>query len=155
MIKPGWEDEATPDPDGVPWDPRRARTEGDDDGPLEESDCQSDASDAAECDVGPEEEPGDVMQSDIVHHGHGDDQEANGGVLAKQTTSETELSAEQADSLLRHSGRLQSLQKAKDIFDNMGGSLGASLKNTVSVVMGTETKKFRQRMRGDAAVAAE
>ena len=155
VIKAGWEDEATPDPDGVPWDPRRARTEGDDESPLEEDECQSDASDAAECDVGPEEEPGDVMQSDIVHHGHGDDQEANGGVLAKQATSETDLSAEQAESLLRHSGRLQSLQKAKDIFHNMGGSLGASLRNTVSIVMGAETKKFRERMRGDAAVAAE
>ena len=155
VIKPGWEDEATPDPDGVPWDPRRGRNEGDDEGPLEGDDCQSDGSDAAECGVGPQEEPGDVMQSDIDHHGHGDDQEAKVGVVAKQATSETELSAEQAESLLRHSGRLQSLQKAKDIFDTMGGAMGASLKNTVNMVMGTETKKFRLRMRGDAVVAAE
>ena len=33
--------------------------------------------------------------------------------------------------------------------------MGASLKNAVAQVMSTESKRFRQRMQGDAAVAAE
>lgn len=38
---------------------------------------------------------------------------------------------------------------------NLGGAMGASLKHTVAQVMSTESKRFRQRMQGDAAVAAE
>ena len=37
----------------------------------------------------------------------------------------------------------------------MGGVLGASLQNTVTQVIGRESKKFRHRIEGDAAVAAE
>ena len=62
---------------------------------------------------------------------------------------------EQAYSLLRHSGRLQALQQAKDIVKGLGGVMGASLTNTVYQVMNTESKRFRQRLRGDVAVAAE
>ena len=37
----------------------------------------------------------------------------------------------------------------------LGGAMGASLKNAVALAMSTESKRFRQRMQGDAAVAAE
>ena len=38
---------------------------------------------------------------------------------------------------------------------NLGCAMDASLKNNVAQVMSTESKIFRQRMQGDAAVAAE
>ena len=69
--------------------------------------------------------------------------------------SREELSVEHTAILLKHSNRLQGLQQARDIFKDLGGVMGASLTNTVNSVIGTETKRFRRRVRGDAAVAKE
>ena len=149
VLKPGQEDEATPDPDGVPWEPERVEDLGGDASPTGD-DCEQEG-----CELVPVEEPWDYEQGEANHRGYGDDQQAKGAASAKGATSGTELSQDQADSLLGHSGRLQALQQAKDILANLGGAMGASLKHTVALVMSTESKRFRHRMQGDAAVAAE
>ena len=51
----------------------------------------------------------EVEQGESANHGDGDGQEANDGDCGES------LSAEQADSLLAHSSRLQALEQAKDI----------------------------------------
>ncbi len=142
MLKTGQDDEATPDPDGVPWEPERA---GDQDGADSSPDeaCEPEGGQDAECgdeaaewDIVPEELPGDDEQGKLDHRGDGDGQEATPGASATGEISREELSVEQADSLLRHCGRLQALQQAEDIFAGLGGAMGASLQNTVAQVMG-------------------
>ena len=65
------------------------------------------------------------------------------------------LTAEQADALLGHSGRVQSLGQAKEVLKNLGGALAASMTNTLDRVIKDETKRFNQRMQGDAVVDKE
>ena len=62
------------------------------------------------------------------------------------------LSGELADAFVEHSARLRSLKEAQDIFKDIGGTMGASLKDTVSRVMHMETKRIATRMRGDERV---
>ena len=62
---------------------------------------------------------------------------------------------EQARSVLGHCGRVQALEQARNIFADVGGVVGASLQNSVNTVIAVETKRFHQRIGGDAAVAAE
>ena len=147
-IKIGQEDEATPDPDGVPWEDDEDETEkaaaanaGDDAEDEEEVldfdpddwvDPQAAAHHNGACDV------------DVPPHGDGDDQ-----------IREASLNDEQADSVLGHSARLRSLKQAQDIFKELGGALGASLMEAVSRVMHTETKRFTTLMKGDENVLQE
>mgnify|MGYP003309020165 CR=1 FL=1 len=158
-VKIGQEDEATPDPDGVPWEVEDAAAQppdnaNDDDDDLnnhvEIKDYDPDdwnrsmhevtgSDGAGECEVAAPE----VEQGDSAHHGDGD------GDGEEATDS---LSVEQADSLLAHSSRLQALKHAKNIFNGIGGAVGVSLSNTVDRVMSSETKRFRRRMTGDASV---
>ena len=49
---------------------------------------------------------------------------------------EASLNDEQADSVLGHSARLRSLKQARDIFKELGGAVGASLMNTISLIHG-------------------
>ena len=175
VLKIGQEDEATPDPDGVPWEADEepvAQPAGADGAGGGGSDaCEDGESDhERECFVfdpadwhAPPEEPeqgefsnhGDGGESS--HHGGGDEssRHGDGGVISSVVPRGESLSAEQATSLLEHSGRLQSLQQAKDILKNLGGALGDSLTNTVDRVIHGETKKYRQRIRGDALVDKE
>ena len=154
VLKPGQDDEATPDPDGVPWELERAAGEDGAESSPDEA-CEPQGGEAAEC--GDEAAEWDDVLAEVAddHRGDGDVQEATAGASAPAETSREYLCVEQADSLLMHSGRLQALQQAKDIFQGLGGALGASLQNTVTRVMGAESKAFHQRLRGDAAVAAE
>ena len=135
-VLPGQEDEATPDPDGVPWE-----TE-------EPVDCRDDKS---------EGDPGEILDYDPAdwvnpsgssHHGNGGGDDAassespgqgHGGGDATAADGERDdhgdgggsLSAEQVSTLHEHSSRLQSLQEAKSILEGLGGALGAQLTTTV------------------------
>lgn len=106
VLKPGQEDEATPDPAGVPWEPDRVEDLGGDASPTGD-DCEQDG-----CEFVPVEEPWDYEQGEADHRGYGDDQQAKGAASAKGATSGTEMSQDQADALLGHSGRLQAIQQA-------------------------------------------
>jgi len=153
--RPGQDDEATPDPDGVPWEPPELADA--DDADSAEGERQAEGSEAADSPAD-FDEPCDEGQSGSDHRGDGDVQEgqaAKSEALAKDVASGEGLSTEQADFMLQHSGRMQALQQAMDILGGLGGALGASLTDTVTAVMNNETKRFHQRMRGDAAVAAE
>ena len=85
-----------------------------------------------------------VPEVDVPHHGDGDDQ------MRKES-----LNGEQADAVIEHSTRLQSLKQAQDIFKEVGGALGASLNDTVRRVIHTEIKRFNERMRADKGVCQE
>ena len=103
------------------------------------------------CDV-PEFDPDDWVDPEAAllkhkvppHHGDGDVQ-----------TAIASMNEEQADSVLEHSTRLRSLKQAQDIFKEVGGSMGASLMETVSRVMHIENKRFNTLFRSDVNVLQE
>ena len=68
------------------------------------------------------------------HRGDGDAHEAATGgalvVLGVHEPPREEVSAEQAQTVLSHTTRSQSLQDATEIFTGIGVALGASLENT-------------------------
>ena len=165
VILPGQEDEATPDPDGVPWEVP---------GPGEPPAADDDADDGREDDdekildfdpddwhVPPEnpfndsdDAPSKAGTGEATSHGGGgggDDTVATSHGDGGGGDGES-LSVEQVSTLHEHSARFQSLQEAKRILESIGGALGASLSNTVGKVMHNEQKRFRQRIDGDAAV---
>ena len=165
VVLPGQEDEATADPEGVPWeqtpsDPQCAADDG--------CDGMSDGNPGEVLDFGPADwgnpenlsstGAGDVQMwagaSESSHHGHvgGDDAAAADGKRDDHGDGGESLSAEQVSTVHEHSTRLQSLQEARSILGGLGGALGAQLTNTVDQVMHHERKRFRRRIEGDAAV---
>ena len=164
VIKLGQEDEATPDPDGVPWEVP---------GPGEPPAADDDADDGREdddekiLDFDPDDwhkppenpfndsddAPSKAGTGEATSHGHGGGGDDTAATDQLQDHGDGEsLSVEQVSTLHEHSARFQSLQEAKRIFESIGGALGASLSNTVRKVMHDEQKRFRQRIDGDAAV---
>ena len=140
-IKIGQEDEATPDPEGVPWE-------------IEEE-VREETEAANACDDVPDVDPADWVDppkaalqnggdADVSHHGDGDDK-----------TATTTPNLEQSASLLEHSSRLRSLKHATEIFKELGGTMGASLRDTVSRVMEKETRRFTRLLREDDTVLQE
>ena len=146
VLLPGQEDEATPDPDGVPWELPDHPPVEDGDGSehsLDEA-CETEGGEIVSAEV-----PSDDEQGKLDHRG-------NGGASATSEIAREALSVEQANTLLTHCNMLEAIQHAKDIVGSVvGGPVGASLENTLGRVMHDERKKFNQRVRGDAAVAAE
>ena len=156
VVKLGQEDEATADPDGVPWDALddqaeggEAANEGDDNEEVDDV-PEFDADDWVDPEVSDWVDPEvsqvkhTVPEVDAPHHGDGDDQMRN-----------ESLNDEQADAVIEHSTRLRSLKQAKEIFNEVGGALGASLKDTVNRVIHSENKRFNTRMRADDRVCQE
>ena len=152
-LKPGQEDEATLDAEGVPWEVEAAQN-------ADPENADNDAGDDHEiADFDPadwRQEPEGKLPPCVPHgvedcpnHGHGE----NKGRGGKEPT--VNLTAEQADALLGHSGRVQSLGQAKEVLKNLGGALAASMTNTLDRVIKDETKRFNQRMQGDAVVDKE
>ena len=146
-LKVGQDDEATPDPDGVPWEAEKDENEGDEAGKAGDDDGE----DEEILDFDPadwtDQRPAiqnNASDADVSRHGDGDAQ------IVKLS-----LDAEQADAAVEHSNRLRSLKHAQDIFKDVGGALGASLLDTVGRVMHTETKRFNILMRGDEKVLQE
>ena len=152
VLLPWQEDEATPDPEGVPWEIEDHLSDSDEDEVAacsEEDEVAACIGEAAGCELAPAEVPSDDEQSMLDHRG-------NGGASATSEIAREALSVEQADSLLGHCSMIEALQQAKDLVGGaVGGPVGASLQNTLGKVMHDARKKFDQRMRGDAAVAAE
>ena len=155
VLLPGQDDEATADPDGVPWEPQRREAQDGADSSPDEA-CKSQDEEAADCggkdaefNMDPEEVPNDDSRGD------GAGQVSSAGAVVAADIPRQELSAEQSDSLLQHCGRLQALQQAKGLIAGLSGATGKSLQMTIDKVMHTESKRFKQRMGGDAAVAAE
>ena len=148
VIKLGQEDEATPDPDGVPWDTEQVEAKGGD--ATNNGDANEELDDVPEFDADDWVDPeaslvkNTVPEVDAPHHGDGDGRERK-----------ENLNDEQADAVIKHSTRLRSLTQAKDIFKEVGGALGASLNDTVTRVIHTESKRFNTRMRADQGVCQE
>ena len=142
VIKIGQEDEATPDPDGTPWDTEQVEAEGG--ASVNNCDDNEEVDDVPEFDaddwVGPESSllKHTVPEVDAPHHGDGDDQMRKGS-----------LDDEQADAAIQHPTRLRSRMQAQEIFNDVGGAVGASLNNTVNRVIHSESKRFNTRMRAD------
>ena len=133
VLLPGQEDEATEDPDGMPWE-------------VEDKEVVKEGQE--ELPAGNEHlvDPADWHESHIPIP---DPEHSDGEALHGDGVG---LSAEQADVVIEHSVRLTSLKEAKVLLGNVGGVVGASLTNTVSRVMHMETKRFNQRNRTDSAV---
>ena len=150
-LLPGQDDEATPDPDGVPWtvdDRGPGGSEHDDD--SDENECGLLADDA-DCDpddwmadgadaIGAEPSVGE--RCGAVRHGDGSE---SGAVRhgAGAGAGGSRLSEPQADLMLRHSGRLQKLASAKDIAQDLGGVVGASMSSSIDLMVRAEVKSFR------------
>jgi hypothetical protein len=163
-VLPGQEDEATPDPDGVPWEveepsgPEPAAGDGCDDK------CEGDPGDVLDFDPTDWVDPdylsntgaGDVQMvadaSASSHHGHGGGDDTAAADGERHGDGGESLDAEQVSALHEHSSRVQALQEAKSILGSLGGALGAQLTSTVDQVMHHERKKFRRRIEGDAGV---
>ena len=79
-----------------------------------------------------------VPEVDAPRHGDGGDQ-----------TRKASLNDEQADAAIEQSNRLRSLKQAIQLFKEVGGSLGASLTDTVDHVLHIEHKRFSIMMRAD------
>ena len=141
VMKLGQAGEATPDPDGVPWDTEQDEAEGGE--AANEGDVNEEVDDVSLFDADDWVDPevaavqNNASDADVSRHGDGDAQ------IVKLS-----LDAEQADAAVEHSNRLRSLKHAQDIFKDIGGALGASLLDTVGRVMHTETKRFNILMRG-------
>ena len=135
MLLPGQEDEATEDPDIVPWEVEDNEVENASDEELEANpeQCDSEATLSLPGDVANPEQ----CDSDAIH---GD------GVG---------LRAEQADIVIEQSERIQAMQDAKRILASAGGPVTASLVDIVNRVMHTEIKRFNQQNRTDPAVQQE
>ena len=145
VIQLGQEDEATPDPDGIPWDTEQVEAEGGE--AANKGDDNEEVDDVPEFDADDWVDPEasllkhTVPEVDAPHHGDGDDQ------MRKES-----LDDEQADAVIEHSTRLRALKQAQEILKEVGGALGASLHNTVNRVIHSETKRFNTRMRADKGV---
>ena len=137
----GQEDEATPDPDGVPWETEPH---------AKEDEEETDAIAVPDFDPLDWVDPGEApMQHGLGEHGvpnHGD------GECAVVPVS---LSEGEHDAVLEHSTRLRSLKHAEQIFKELGGAVGASLQDTVQRVMHGESKRFAQGKREDKTVCLE
>ena len=147
-LKVGQDDEATPDPDEVPWEVEKDENEGDeaakagDDDGEDQQILDFDPADWVDPETAAIQKH--ASDADVSRHGDGDAQ-----------TVKLSLDAEQADVAVEHSNRLRSLKQARDIFKDIGGALGASLLDTVGRVMHTETKRINILMRGDQKVLQE
>ena len=137
VILPGQEDEATIDPEGRKWDEEEPQTvqedENDAGGPVEYF-CPGDWVDGADAEVACTKN----TDTDAQHHGHG------ATALAEVETVDEyviELSFKQNKTL-------RQLRDADAIFKDVGGVLGASLRNTLSNVVHAEEKTFAAHMKG-------
>ena len=145
LLLVGQEDEATLDPDGVPWEVADAGAgEGGEEEPHGDGDDPDDV---------PGFDPADwtdgVAMADVYpapqHRGDGD-----GAGHAQEA-----LPAHEADVLSGHSNRMQSLKQASEIFTGMHDTVGASMSQTVKRVVHEETKRFNERIRGKPEVEKE
>jgi hypothetical protein len=144
VVLPGQEDEATNDPDGHRWEeekPDSVQGEGSDaDGPVEEF-CPGDWVDGTDAEVVYMKK----ADKDAQHHGHGAT-----ALVEVETVDEDviELSFKQNKTL-------RQLRDADGIFKDMGGILGASLRNTLAKVVHAEEKTFAEHMKQNPKVLAE
>ena len=136
VLLPGQEDEATEDPDGMPWE-------------VEDKEVVKEGQE--ELPAGNEHlvDPADWHESHIPIP---DPEHSDGEALHGDGVG---LSVEQADVVIEHSVRLNSLKEAKGLVANVRGVVGASLTDTLNRVMHMETKRFNKRNRTDPAVQQE
>jgi len=162
VVLPGQEDEATEDPEGVPWEDAAEDPEPD---PGDPEDLPDDLE-------VPDYDPSDWLAppqgsdegaAEPSNHGgvSGEDKEGEGvcddGAVAVLGESSchgdgANLDAEGVSFMNAHLQRMQSLEETVQIFSGIDGALGASLSTTVKRVIHNEQKRFRARMNGDAEV---
>ena len=155
VVEEGQEDEATPDPDGVPWDTEHPEAEG-----AEAAEALDDAHASDEEDI-LDFDPGDWVDPEAAKAEYG--QNGVSGVVAVVDASsqgdgdgqEAALNEEQLDTLMDHSSRMRGLMQAKGIVRDLGGALGASLTTTLNKVIHNETKRFNTVNRADSAILKE
>ena len=144
VILPGQEDEATIDPDGRKWDeeePQSVQVEESDAGGPVEYFCAGDWVDGADAEVAWAKN----TDTDAQHHGHG------ATALAEVETVDEDV----IELSFKQNKTLRQLRDADAIFKDVGGVLGASLRNTLSSVVHAEEKKFAAHMKGNPRVIAE
>ena len=83
--------------------------------------------------------------TDAQHHGHG------ATALAEVETVDEDV----IELSFKQNKTLRQLRDADAIFKDVGGVLGASLRNTLSTVVYAEEKKFAAHMKGNPRVTAE
>eukprot|EP00959_Pyramimonas_sp_CCMP1952_P422477 8849946-Pyramimonas_sp.AAC.1 len=149
-LKIGQADEATADPDGVPWGTDEARTEqaeaeeSADDG-ADDHDAESVGFDPADW-VDPDEAAGAFPTTKDAPNSHGDGDEE------KRAAQAVFLDDQQVEHVIQESSRMRSLQEALHIFRNMNNQVGASLASAVTHVLATETRRHKAFSHGDALV---
>ena len=155
-LKPGQEDEATPDPDGVPWEVDGGESEAEEAHPEEEGGPEAELEDCGEV---PDFDPEDWADPEVADVRQFAPQEASAlqdtmvmAIPGAKGSENASLSPSQAEALIGHSSRLRALERAKGILSDLGGALGASMNDTVNRVVHDEGKRFQVRMRGDAVV---
>ena len=155
VVKVGQEDEATPDPDPNPWE------DGDEVAPEgEEEDVQKDEDADEGVDVMEDEildwDAADWVEGEVAFEKHGErDADA-----ARHGDGDAQLpivsfTSEQSECVLENSSRLRNLQQAQDICKEVGGTLGASLRDTVGRVIRSESKRINAQLQCDPRVYQE
>ena len=138
VILPGQEDEATIDPDGLKWDEDEPHgvqgEESDKDGPVEDFD-PADWVDGAAAEVACTK----ITVTDAGHHGHG-------------ATEVGTVDEDVIELSFKQNRTLRQLREADALFKDVGGVLGASLRNTLSNVIHAEEKRFASHMHGHPKV---
>ena len=160
-VKIGQEDEATADPDRVPWETDEARKEeGEEDERAAKADDDADDQDDGADDEDTEEvldfdaadwvDPGEAAiafaKTGGAPNSHGD------GDKEERAAHGMSLDDQQAERVIQESSRMRSLQEALQIFRNMNTQVGASLATTVTSVLHRETKRHKALSQEDPMV---
>ena len=165
-VKLGQEDEATADPDRVPWETDEAREEEEEKGEVAEAldDLFADDEDTEKMDFDPADwvDPDEAArvfattQGAQDSHGDGDKEDSHGdGDKEEGAAHGMSLDDQQAEHVIQESFRMRSLQEALQLFRNMGNQVGASLASTVTSVLRRETKRHKALSQEDAVVHDE
>ena len=153
VLLPGQEDEATNDTDKYKWDEDKAENElgeESDAGDQIEEFCPEDwvAGAAAE---------GEYMKkadTDAQDHGNGADAQQHGDGATPLAEVET-VDEDAIELTFTQSKTLRLLRDADVIFKDIGGIVGASLRNTLANVVHKEGKSFAAQMKHDPKVTAD
>ena len=153
VLLPGQEDEATNDPDKYKWDEDKAESEqgeGSDAGDQVEDFCPEDWVDGADAEVVYMKK----ADKDAQHHGNGADAQHHGNGATALTEVET-VDEDAIELTFKQDKKLRQLRDADVIFKDIGGTLGASLRNTLANVVHAESKSFAAQMKQDPKVTAD
>lgn len=152
-VKIGQEDEATADPEGLPWETDDARKEDEEAGASGDDDADCHGKETEEFDPGDWVDPDEAVRThksvEVAPNSHGDGDEEKGATPA------VSVEDHQAERVIQESSRMRSLNEALEIFQTMNSQLGASLAGTVTRVIRDESRRHKALARTDAVVHDE